>query len=337
MKQVMASQLYFNLKECTPLVENAYGKIIAVTSEDVPGFVNISFVSVELTQNGCVQPIWHPNAHKLVYCTEGNVLVTMRTPTAIEKFKVEKGEMFFIPQGYVHSIENIGGKSTLICALSHVQPEAMHLSNAIGSISDSVFNDTFNTQKGFVEGLKHAKLDEILVAIKEKQATPAPSTNQYKFNIGSSDKPILTNGGYLQLGTKKNLPMLDGLAILGFGLNPKGAVEPHWHTNAGELVYIISGKTRITVLAPDGNVETVEVNGGEGIFAPASHFHNIENIGDANVEVIAFFSHAEPDYMGIGEVVGAYSNEMLAAIFNVDPKYFDAFKKPEVPLVIVPE
>ena len=114
----------------------------------------------------------------------------------------------------------------------------------------------------------------------------------------------MTKGGYLQLATKINLPILDGLGILGFGLNPNGVVEPHWHTNAGELVYIVKGTTRITVLAPDGKVDVMEVKGGEGAFAPASYFHNIQNIGKDQVEVVAFFSNADPDYIGIGEVIG---------------------------------
>jgi oxalate decarboxylase len=161
-------------------------------------------------------------------------------------------------------------------------------------------------------------------------------SSRFKFNIGESIKPVLTKGGYLQLATKTNLPVLDGLGILGFGLNPKGVVEPHWHTNAGELVYIVKGRTRITVLSPDGTVDVLEVNGGQGAFAPASYFHNIENVGNDDVEVIAFFSHAEPDYIGIGEVVGSYSNDVLGAVFNVSPSYFDSFKKTAEPLVIVP-
>lgn len=138
------------------------------------------------------------------------------------------------------------------------------------------------------------------------------------------------------MGTKANLPVLEGLGLLGFGLNLKGIVEPHWHTNAGELIYIIKGQTRITVLSPDGHTDVLEVNGGEGAFAPASYFHNIENIGGDDVKVIAFFSHHNPDYIGIGEAIGSYSNDLLASVFNTSPDYFDAFKKPEGPLVIVP-
>ena len=92
----------------------------------------------------------------------------------------------------------------------------------------------------------------------------------------------------------------------------------------------------ISLLSPNGKVEVLEMNGGEGAFAPASHFHNIENIGTDEVQVIAFFSHAQPNYIGIGEVLGSYSNDELAAIFNVAPNFFDACKKPKGPLVIVP-
>lgn len=80
----------------------------------------------------------------------------------------------------------------------------------------------------------------------------------------------------------------------------------------------------------------LEVKGGEGAFAPASYFHNIENIGPDEVEVVAFFSHENPDYMGVAEVVGSLSNELLTSVFNTSPNYWDTLKKTEKPLVIVP-
>ena len=211
----------------------------------------------------------------------------------------------------------------------------MTLSNAIYSISDPVFAATFNTPAPFFEGLKKSKNQELIKILPTPKDSLTRAPSRYKFNIEESRKAISTRGGYLQLATKPNLPILDGLGILGFGLNPNGVVEPHWHTNAGELVYIVKGRTKITVLSPDGKIEEMEVKGGEGAFAPAD-FHNIQNIGSDDVEVIAFFSHAEPDYIGIGEVIGAYPNDVLSTTFNVAPNYFDTFKKSKEPLVIVP-
>ena len=90
------------------------------------------------------------------------------------------------------------------------------------------------------------------------------------------------------------------------------------------------------MLSPDGSHEVKEVKGGECAFAPASHFHYIENVGPDDVDVIAFFSNADPDYIGIGEAVGAFSNDVLGSAFNVSPDYFNQFKKPGGPMVIVP-
>jgi len=333
----MGSKFFFNLSSIKPLKNASGGSITYVTEKEVPGFVNISFAALKLDPKGSLEPIWHPNANKIGYCLEGKAIVSIRTPSSSDVFTVKKGDIFFVPQGYVHHIFNAGDQTaTIHFALNHAEPETMTLSNAVYSISDSVFNSTFNTPAGFVEGLKKGKNRDLIKTLPSQKEGEKCISSRYKFNIEASSKPILTKGGYVQLGTKQNLPMLSGLGILGFGLNPKGIVEPHWHTNAGELVYIVRGQTRITVASPDGKTEVLNVNGGQGAFAPASHFHNIENVGDEDVEVIAFFSHEDPDYIGIGEVVGSYSNDLLGSLFNVPSSYFDTFKKPQGPLVIVP-
>lgn len=333
----MKSNFYFKLASITPQKSYKGGSITSVTSKEVPGFVHISFELLRLLQSNFQEPIWHPNANKIGYCLEGKALVSIRTPDIAETFTVVAGDLFFIPLGYIHEIVNIGeNELTISFAFDHTDPELMCLSKAIYSLSDNVFDATFKASPGFLEGLKKSKNQELIKSLPAKKEVPQSIPSQYKFNINESHKPIITKGGYLQNGTKASLPVLNGLGVLRFGLNPEGNVEPHWHTNAGELVYIVKGKTRITILSPSGSQEVLEVSGGEGAFAPASYFHNIENIGPDEVEVIAFFSHAEPDYIGIGEVVGSYPSEMLASLFNVSPNYFDTFKKPSTPLVIVP-
>jgi oxalate decarboxylase len=333
----MASKFFFSLDTIKPQKSSPGGDITLITSNEVPGFVNISFAHVKLNKGGSQEPIWHPNANKIGYCLLGKSLISIRSPSGLEVFTVDEGDVFFIPQGYIHHIVNIGDKENmLIFGFNTTKPETMRLTLAVQSLSDSVFTSTFNSAPGFLDELKKSKNQDLIKTLASIKDKPDFIANRYKFDIEASAKPYLTKGGYLQLATKTNLPVLEGLGILGFGLNPKGIVEPHWHTNAGELVYIVKGHTKITVLSPDGSVEVLDVKGGEGAFAPASHFHNIENVGKDDVEVIAFFNNAEPDYIGIGEVVGSFSNEVLSSIFNVSPNYFDNFKKPTGPLVIVP-
>lgn len=331
----MTSRLFFSLKSIRPQ-KNQGGSLTFVTVDEMPGLVNMSFASLVLQKGETQSPIWHSNAHKIGYCTKGKGLVSMRTPASVEVFTIEAGDVFFIPQGTIHSITNNGDHEHEISfAFNHVKPETMDLAQAVYSLSNDVFTATFNTEASFLNGLKKNQEQALIKSMTIKDYIPEIS-NRFKFNIKKSHQPILTKGGYLQSALKPNLPVLNGLGILGFGLNSKGAVEPHWHTNAGELVYIVKGTTRITVLSPNGNIEKLEVKEGEGAFAPASHFHYIENIGKEEVEVIAFFNHEEPDFIGIGEALGAYSNAALASLFNVNSQYFDQFNKPTGPLVIVP-
>lgn len=333
----MASKFFFSLNSIKPQKNYDSGNITTITADETPGLVGMSFSALKLQKNGSVEPSWHPNANKVGYCVQGNALVSIRTPAGVELFTVSAGEVFFIPKGYIHHIANTSDKETsIIFALNHTKPEQMILSNAMFSLSDDVFKATFNIPPELLKGLKNSRKHDLIQFVPASKTLPNFISSRYKFNLTASSELILTKGGYVQAATKANLPVLDGLGILGFGLNPHGAVEPHWHTNAGELIYIIKGKTQITVLAPDGSVEIMEVNAGEGAFAAASHFHNILNVGTDDVEVMAFFSNADPDYIGFGEVIGAYSNEVLASIFNVSPTYFDTLVKPVVPLVIVP-
>ncbi len=336
-RTLMASKNFFCLEKIKAQKSFSGGNVTNVTSDEMEGLVNISFSILQLAEDCFQEPVWHPNASKIGYGIQGTALVSIHTPSGVNAFTVSKGEVFFIPQGYVYTITNIGNMDTIIaCALNNEKPDEMSFSKAVYSLSDSVFTATFNTPSEFFNGLKKDKKQELIKKLPFKQDVPNFISSHFKFNIEASSKIIQTKGGYVQAALSDNLHILDGLSILGFGLTPKGVVEPHWHTNAGELIYITKGHTRITVLAPDGSVDVLDVKAGQGAFAAASHFHNIENVGNDDVEVIAFFNDSQPDFIGIGEVMGSYSNEMLASIFNVSPDYFAHFQKPSGPLVIVP-
>jgi oxalate decarboxylase len=333
----MQSKYFFSLDAVKSKKISDSGSSLFATSDDAPGLVNISMSRLNLKKGGTQEPIWHPNAHKIGYCLQGEALVSLRTPKGVERFTIKVGDVFFIPQGCIHNIVQCNHEeNTIAFAYNHSKPETMYLSQAIYSLSPAVFEATFALKPDFLDGLKKSKKENFLSTVAMQEKNSSAISSRFKFNIASSDKAVLTQGGYLQLATKTNLPVLEGLGILGFGLNPEGVVEPHWHTNAGELVYIVKGKTKITVLSPDGKTDVMEVSGGQGAFAPASYFHNIENIGSEDVEVIAFFNHAEPNYIGIGQAIGAYSNEVLGGVFNLSPSYFETLQKTDQPLVIVP-
>src|SRR5262249_11340443 len=154
----MKSKFFFSLDAIKPSYQNAHGSMSYATQKEAAGLKNISFANLHLNAKGMQTPIWHPNANKIGYCLEGKALVSMRSPGDEVSYTVEKGEIFFIPQGYVHTIECVSDKESIISfALDSELPETMYLSQAVNSISENVFTSTFGTAPEFSSVLKKNK------------------------------------------------------------------------------------------------------------------------------------------------------------------------------------
>ena len=62
-------------------------------------------------------------------------------------------------------------------------------------------------------------------------------------------------------------------------MKPGGLREMHWHPNADEWQYYLTGKARMTVFNTGPNANTAEFMPGDIGYVPKSLGHYIENIG----------------------------------------------------------
>jgi len=136
-------------------------------------------------------------------------------------------------------------------------------------------------------------------------------------------RQVLSTGGDATLGVAAYFPKLSGLACFLLVLEPRGIVEPHTHPNAAELNYVINGKIRFTVFEPSGEVETSEISQGQVFFVPPGYFHYLENPDSVNgANVTSFFSRESPEFLGVVGSLSAFSNEVLASVFDKDLRFF---------------
>lgn len=91
------------------------GREWRVDSSSFPISATVTGVILELEPGALRELHWHPTADEWQYVIEGNVSVTMfgshgrfRTET------MEKGDVGYIPQGYGHSVENVGSKTSRV-------------------------------------------------------------------------------------------------------------------------------------------------------------------------------------------------------------------------------
>lgn len=338
----------FNLDSSTPQFSNSAGSQTIAASNNFPilaGWEMATFL-IRLRENGVLEPHWHPNSAELSYCIRGRARVTIFPSNSdadsftVNTFTVDPGEIVFVPQGFMHDIENISNEEAkFVITHSNEQPTTLGMSGSVGSMPNRVMNKTFgiNPPNTFFNGFNNNSTKDIVTGLKKTATGTANNNtlssrinipnvpNSYKFNVEGISPQIQTAGGTVAKANTNSFPILSGsnLSLFSLIMKPNGIREPHWHPNASELGYVLDGLARLIILNPGGNVDTFEIGPGEIYFVPMGFFHYIENLdSNKNMHFAIFFGSDNPGDIGISGSLSAYSNEVLGATFNLDPSYF---------------
>jgi oxalate decarboxylase len=315
---------------------------------------------IRLKENGVLEPHWHPNSVELSYCIKGRARMTIFPSNTdadsftVNTFTVDPGEIVFVPQGFMHDIENISNEEAkFIIAHGNEQPTTIGISGSVGSMPNKVMNKTFgiNPPNTFFNGFNNNSTEDIVTGLKKTTTSTTNSnnilqsginipdvTNSYKFNVEGIPPQIQTPGGTVAKANTNSFPILNGSNLSFFSLivKPNGIREPHWHPNASELGYVLDGLARLIVLNPGGSVDTFEVGPGDIYFVPTGFFHYIENLdSNKNMHFAIFFGSDTPGDIGISGSLSAYSNEVLGAIFNLDSSYFNKLPRVSQDVLVV--
>ncbi len=176
------------------------------------------------------------------------------------------------------------------------------------------------------------------------QAGPAPANAQPPPAAGSAPTNFAFNLGGAPLGKNKvgcwsreanvtEFPVSTGLSGVLMSLAPGALRELHWHANAAEWAYVISGQCRITVFDPQFNHEISDFGVGDVWYFPRGYGHSIQAIGSQDcVFLLVFDSGYFSEYatFSISDWIGHTPPEVLAKAFGVPASTFANFPKDEV-------
>ncbi len=130
-------------------------------------------------------------------------------------------------------------------------------------------------------------------------------------------------------------PILKRQALYSLFLTDQGMREPHWHPQTGELGYVKEGNGRMSILNPEGKVDTYLLHPGDIYFVPKAYPHHIENLGPGQLHFLIFFDQAMPGDVGFSGSIRSFSNDVLGAVLKTDPQFFDQLQKYYKDLFIV--
>ena len=144
----------------------------------------------------------------------------------------------------------------------------------------------------------------------------------HTFDIKSIKPQTINNGGSRTIANSDNFPILRGMATYSLSLKKGGVREPHWHPNAAELSYCLSGKALMTIFGHGDTHNTFTLDRDEIAFVPQGFLHHIENISEEETKFIVTFNHEKPEDIGISGSTGSIPNSLYSySLLSLHRKY----------------
>lgn len=127
-----------------------------------------------------------------------------------------------------------------------------------------------------------------------------------------------TDLGSIQRITADTVTSLRRLSIKRLVIAPGAMRTPHWHANANELTYCISGQALVSVLDTGSAFSSFTIAAGEMFHIDSGSLHHIENIGAEPAEFIIVFSDERPEDFGLAGSFGAMTDAVLGNTYDLD-------------------
>jgi oxalate decarboxylase len=300
--------------------ESDLGSITRLTADNFPILKGMSIKRLLLSPGAMRTPHWHANANELTYCVSGTALVSvLDNSSRFSSFTVAAGDMFHIDSGSLHHIENIGGDTAeFVLAFRSERPEDFGLGAAFGAMTDAVLGNTYDLPASDFAAIRRDTVDSPLAARTGEPVVPTTAgfSDPHKFSLEAQSPAISLAVGSARLARVQYWPALKDLSMYSLRIREDGMREPHWHPITAEMGYVHRGSARMTVMDPDGTLDTWYLAEGDAYFIPRAYPHHIEVVGSEDIHFLIFFDQPTPGDIGYRASVSAYSREVLAATFN---------------------
>jgi oxalate decarboxylase len=138
----------------------------------------------------------------------------------------------------------------------------------------------------------------------------------------------VTRGGEVRIIDSKVFPVTPISAAI-VSLRPGGLRELHWHPNADEWQYYITGKGRMTVFAAGSTARTMDFEEGDVGYIPISNPHYIENTGDSDLVFLEMFKTGEYQDVSLAEWMAHTPHLLMNQHLGVGMSMLDGIPKQE--------
>jgi oxalate decarboxylase len=315
-----------------------------VTQADFAISEEISGVNMRLTRGGIREMHWH-QAAEWAFVTKGAARIT--TIDSEGRANVEdigEGGLWYFPSGLPHSLQGIGedGAEFILCFddgkaseyntlllsewFAHTPPGILALNFGLPAetFAKIPLHDLYIFQGQMPDALNADQAQAAGAAGK----MPNPST----FALSSMAPTRKTAGGEVRIADSHNFKAAQQIAAALVTVHPGGLREMHWHPNADEWQYYISGQAEMTVFNTGPKAVTQNFKPGDIGYVKRNLGHFIRNTGNTDLTFLEVFRSDHFEDVSLSDWLAHTPRSMVAQHLNVDPAIVARFpsNKPEI-------
>jgi oxalate decarboxylase len=317
-----------------------------VTVRELPVSKSIAGVDMRLTAGGIRELHWHAAA-EWAFMLYGSVRITAIDANG-KSFVADlsEGDLWYFPTGIPHSIQGLapdGAEFLLVFDDGNFSEYAtVLLSDWMAHTPREVLAKNFGTNSRALEKMRTEELfifqSEVPPPLAEDQRAAAgtlgPSALDFAFRVKQQPITQRTKGGEVRIVDSSLFKVSTTIAAAIVTVRPGGMRELHWHPNADEWQYYISGKGRMTVFATGARARTADFEVGDVGYVQQTLPHYIENTGDTDLRFLEMFKSSFYQDLALSQWLSHTPPELVMAHLNIDKATLEALPKDK--LVIVP-
>jgi oxalate decarboxylase len=329
-------------------MESQTGRVYAVgsakesTVKQMPVAEGLAGVSMRL-QPGAIRELhWHALAAEWAFVVTGHCQTTTFDPEGRSEINnFGPGDVWYFPRGFAHSIQGSGPGEchfVLIFDNGHFSEYGtFSLTDWTSLTPTHVLAQNFGVAESVFAKVPKGELyigpgrvpSADAVARPDGAAHDAPVTHKYRL---LAQAPRESPGGTIRIVSSVEFPISGGMTGAYLTIAPGGLRTMHWHPNADEWQYYVTGQARLTVFGSSGRVRTEDVSAGDATYIPRGYGHHIENVGSEQCRIIAGFNSGFYQEIGLAAWMHNIPPALMTDNLGIPEETARRMEQPAVPI-----
>ena len=305
-----------------------------VTQREMGSLKEMAIVNMRLPAGVTRELHWHKEG-EWSYVLQGKVrfyLIDDQRNVLIED--LEEGDLWYAPPGFPHAIQGLEEGTEFVLVFNDgnfSENQTLLLTELFAHTPKEVLAKNFGVAESAFDGIPASEkyifrlpvpgpLEEV-----RKELGAVNFTNKYVFKASKEPKKMF-EGGATQLIDNQTFEVTD-LATLIIDLEPGGMREIHWHPDADELQYYISGQARMTVFDAVTNARTFDFVAGDVGYVPRTLTHYIENTGTEPVRVLNVFHKGRYSDVSLNNWLALTPKDLVTGHLDIEEPFISSLRQ----------